>query len=873
MRNKITTLIGIVCGILLAVLPANAQVSNPNFWKLNNPYLSPILGIWVPSSTSYCLSGDCRSVWPSGGGSVSGTPGQVAVFANNTSSVNGFPTFVYDTSSRRLQIGGNGSGDLDASQGITIQNGNTGTNALALISMSNDTGNGFSLIQSGSNYNNDPYLENAMALSEVNNMFFAASNSIYFNTGSNVPSTTNERAIITKAGKFGIGTHTPATLLDVNGTLNVNATTTLTTTTLLNITGSSQCIHVNANGTISGTGMDCSVSSGSVGTSTINYFSVYDTANSVTGTPLLTVTGTTLLASGGAIMASGTTGGTPGSGAGTRMMWIPAKAAFRVGKVTNTNWDNVNIGFGSFAAGQNVRAQGTSSIALGDSSNAVGTTAIALGDTAHANANQSIAIGGTVTASSLEALAMGIFSTASGTGAISIGTTNNAANGDFSTAIGATAVTNGQGAVAIGQQTSANSDYAVALGLQSTVNGTEGLAIGLGAVSNGLKAVSIGNANNANGEFSTAMGTDITVSGSGSFGIGLATTTALTLSLPGTFGVLGGNAIFSSSTSFGKTTAPGFTIDDAGTLNVVGASTLGATTITGKNVCLSDGTNCPASSGVSTTTPNTWTALNQFNGGLQWTDATGTNLFVTNATTTNLVITNPTNLPATSTWGTATKYFTVTPFEFGGFGSLGTIPLLSANSSDFAAGSDLGAIANKFIIADTGIGDNPQLIFAPNNILSTGLDGEITYNTTTDDFSFNKSLTINGALTIANTSTFNGSGIFNGNVGIGTSTPDNPFVVTGHTEYVGPLTSISSCGTSPTSTGNDSMGTFIAGTGNPLSCTLNFATAWTKAPVCIIDSNISLNFTKTITTSTLTISSISFLNNDKFDYFCAISKN
>lgn len=53
----------------------------------------------------------------------------------------------------------------------------------------------------------------------------------------------------------------------------------------------------------------------------------------------------------GAVLFRGTTGSTPVSGAGTRMMWIPDKAAFRVGEVTGTHWDADSIGTWSFVGG------------------------------------------------------------------------------------------------------------------------------------------------------------------------------------------------------------------------------------------------------------------------------------------------------------------------------------------------------------------------------------------------------------------------------------------------------------------------------------------------------------------------------------------
>ena len=67
------------------------------------------------------------------------------------------------------------------------------------------------------------------------------------------------------------------------------------------------------------------------------------------------VTIATLISSGfkvsGVLLVEGTTGATPVAGAGTRLMWVPAKAAFRVGKVTGTQWDDASIGSGSTVGG------------------------------------------------------------------------------------------------------------------------------------------------------------------------------------------------------------------------------------------------------------------------------------------------------------------------------------------------------------------------------------------------------------------------------------------------------------------------------------------------------------------------------------------
>lgn len=102
----------------------------------------------------------------------------------------------------------------------------------------------------------------------------------------------------------------------------------------------------------------------------------------------------------GSVLFDGTTGTTPVSGAGTRMMWIPEKAAFRAGWVSVAEWDNANIGAGSFAVGGNTKANGYASFAAN-----VGTTA---------SAYYSTAFGVTTIASGFGSFASGYNSIASG---------------------------------------------------------------------------------------------------------------------------------------------------------------------------------------------------------------------------------------------------------------------------------------------------------------------------------------------------------------------------------------------------------------------------------------------------------------------------
>ncbi|MCW3128339.1 MAG: hypothetical protein JWO03_3997 [Bacteroidetes bacterium] len=84
---------------------------------------------------------------------------------------------------------------------------------------------------------------------------------------------------------------------------------------------------------------------------------------------------------GGAMLATGSAAGvTPASGGGARMMWIPAKAAFRVGSVISTDWDDAYIGSGSIALGKDVMASGAQSVSIGSFNRVTGDKANAFGN-------------------------------------------------------------------------------------------------------------------------------------------------------------------------------------------------------------------------------------------------------------------------------------------------------------------------------------------------------------------------------------------------------------------------------------------------------------------------------------------------------------
>lgn len=101
----------------------------------------------------------------------------------------------------------------------------------------------------------------------------------------------------------------------------------------------------------------------------------------------------------------------PISGAGTRLMWYPVKAAFRSGEVSGSAWDRDNIGYTSFATGYNTMASGSSASALGFVTTASGQYAMAWGDNTAASGRATTSMGYFTSASGFSALASGYYTT------------------------------------------------------------------------------------------------------------------------------------------------------------------------------------------------------------------------------------------------------------------------------------------------------------------------------------------------------------------------------------------------------------------------------------------------------------------------------
>ncbi len=263
------------------------------------------------------------------------------------------------------------------------------------------------------------------------------------------------RITFTESGQVGIGFSNPTNKLEVNGSLKVGAyvlpSTDGTNGQILKTNGSGALSWANDNNTThlwSESNGNVYRSSGKVGIGTSTPSAKLQVVN-------------------GALLFSGTTGSTPTSGASTRMMWIPAKAAFRAGVVTGTQWDNSNIGDYSFASGYNTKASDYYSTAMGNNTIASGISSTAMGKYSIASGNYSTAIGKSTTASSDFATAMGLITTASGYSSTAIGR-ETTASGYSSTAMGRETTASGHECTTMGYLTTAKSYCETAIGYNNT---------------------------------------------------------------------------------------------------------------------------------------------------------------------------------------------------------------------------------------------------------------------------------------------------------------------------------------------------------------------------------------------------------------------
>jgi hypothetical protein len=252
-----------------------------------------------------------------------------------------------------------------------------------------------------------------------------------------------------------------------------------------------------------------------------------------------TISGRKIFNSDDGFVATGTFGqGNPTSlGAGVRMMWTPRKAAFRVGGMDDTKWDdstsmgsystsfgqnNLASGDYSFVAGATDTASALAAVSFGQNSVASQSHAFAMGYGAKANGYASTSIGHLTLADATSSIAMGYLDTASAFGSVALGQGSRAEQ-PTSFAMGQYAKARGSSSVAMGENTIASGPHSVAFGLNTLASGNESFAIGEGTIASSSTSTAMGLNTTASGYQSTAMGQGTLASGGTSTAMGLNT--------------------------------------------------------------------------------------------------------------------------------------------------------------------------------------------------------------------------------------------------------------------------------------------------------------------------------------------------------------
>ena len=303
-------------------------------------------------------------------------------------------------------------------------------------------------------------------------------------TWSGAANTTDD---IYRTGNVGIGTSTPGQLLDVNGNIRLSGgNRSLGTWSANNLD-----LTTNSNARMTIT------SEGNVGIGTTSPTALLHTNGTGVGEGNVLFVGS---------YKSTNPGDPPAQGFGTRMMWYPDKAAFRVGQVTGYQWNKDFIGLWSFASGYDAIASGNFSISVGANTSALGDYSIAMGAAAWANAQHSIGMGAGAWASANYSIAMGYQAYALSSYATAMGRETRAW-GNSSTAIGRATEASGNSSTAMGIATEAEADYSTAMGRQTIASGINSTAMGYQTI--------------ASGNYSTAMGMRSRAVGTNSFAINL----------------------------------------------------------------------------------------------------------------------------------------------------------------------------------------------------------------------------------------------------------------------------------------------------------------------------------------------------------------
>ncbi len=168
-----------------------------------------------------------------------------------------------------------------------------------------------------------------------------------------------------------------------------------------------------------------------------------------------------------------------------------------------------------------------------------------------------------------------------------------------------------------------------------------------------------------------------------------------------------------------------------------------------------------------------------------------------------------------------------TLLEVGSGGSTGKLEIDSADTSygEFQIGNPTsgGEASMAFVSGMTSLGDSPASTNGTSFVWDIGAGN---YGIAGNKFGIGNEAYGGVILTVQS----------NGNVGIGTTAPDATLDVNGHVDITGTTPTFGACGSSPVFNGGstDSAGTFVAGSGAGTSCIVDFASAFTTPPACVI---------------------------------------
>lgn len=240
----------------------------------------------------------------------------------------------------------------------------------------------------------------------------------------------------------------------------------------------------------------------------------------------------------------------PDSVAGTRLMWIPDRSAFRVGSVSGTQWNNANIGHYSFAIGLDLKVTGLASGAVGMQNEASGAQSFAGGFSNYATGNQSLSFGILNNTSGSASIALGRSNliSAQGTNSVAIGQGNNAqfsnnyligkdnkgknilefafgyendVSADRSFSIGYFNNNSGVSSYNFGEANTSKTERAMNIGFDNQSAGIRALAIGYSNLPTGDYNVALGSGNKGAGSQGIAIGTVNKSNGNNSLSGGL----------------------------------------------------------------------------------------------------------------------------------------------------------------------------------------------------------------------------------------------------------------------------------------------------------------------------------------------------------------